>query len=215
MSTPGFDPETVDEIGCPVWINELAPDDPNHLVHVVRDLEPARALELLGADRQSISSCELPAERPDEHTSLPGAAIAALNPMAVLLAGRVGDWTFVYDDLGYTLGFLKTADPALETAQVLSGEGAAAATGYVTITGQAGFVYAVGGELLTNASAVFELSDLPEDARAEARAAFESAGSCDPEFDDYLGIRAVCALAGLPCGLEAIRELPLLVAPLD
>ncbi|MFD2421458.1 hypothetical protein [Amycolatopsis pigmentata] len=44
MPTPGFEPGTLDEIGCPVWISDLANDDPNHLVHVVRDLEPAEAL---------------------------------------------------------------------------------------------------------------------------------------------------------------------------
>jgi hypothetical protein len=205
MATPGFEPGTLDESGCPVWISELANDDPNHLVHVVRGLDPADALTLLGADRQSITSCELPAERPDYWTSLPRAAIAPLAPTCVLMAGRIRGWTFIYDDLGLTLG---------EGAQALSGDGRVAATGYATITGHAGFLYAVDSDLLTNQE-LLALADLDDDTPAEARAAFESAGSFDPEYDDHVSMRAVCVLAGLPSTLSDLRQIPLLVAPLD
>lgn len=214
MSTPGFGPDTLDESGCPVWISELANDDPNHLVHVVRDLEPADALELLGAARQSITSCDLPAERPDQWTSLPRAAIRPpLNPTAVLLAGRIGDWTFIYDDLGLTLGLPQPERPPLETAQVLSSTGKVAATGYVTINGHAGFIYAVDGDLLTRQE-LFALAELADDTPTEVRAAFEPAGTFDIEFDDYVSMRALCVLARLPRMLEDFRKIPLLVAPL-
>lgn len=214
MPTPGFGPDVLDESGCPGWISELADDDPNHLVHVVRDLEPTDALELLGADRQSITSCELPAERPDERTSLLRAAIAPLNPLAVLLAGRIGDWTFIYDDLGVTLCLWQPEGGSLDAAQVLSSRGTIAASGYVTITAHAGFTYAVDGDLLTNQE-LFALAHLADDTPAELRGVFESAGSCDIEFDDYVSMRAICVLAGLPRTMAGLRQIPLLVAPLD
>lgn len=214
MSTPGFGPDTLDESGCPVWISELAADDPNHLVHVVRDLAPADALALLGADRLSITSSELPTERVDEWTSLPRAAISPLNPLAVLLAGRIGDWTFVYDDLGLTLYLPSPQGRPLHTTEVLSGKGKVAATAYVTVTGKAGFSYAADGELLA-AQGSDEPEELDDDTPADVRAAFELAGTCDVEFDDHFGMRALCVLAGLPPTLEAFRRIPLLVAPLD
>ncbi|MEV0698701.1 hypothetical protein AB0I53_12395 [Saccharopolyspora sp. NPDC050389] len=45
-----FDPGTLGEDGSSAWTNALAGEerDPNHLVHIVRDLEPVDALELLG-----------------------------------------------------------------------------------------------------------------------------------------------------------------------
>jgi hypothetical protein len=148
MPALGFEPNTLGEDGCPAWIGELANDDPNHLVHVVRELEPADALALLGADPQLITACELPAQRPDQWTSLARAAISPPDPLAVLLAGRTGDWTFIYDDLGLTLASGQPGRPPPETAQVLSSAGDVAATGCATITGHAGFIYAVHGELL-------------------------------------------------------------------
>lgn len=217
MPAPGVGPDTLDEIGCPVWITELANDDPNHLVHVVRDLEPAEALELLGADRKSITPCELPAKRPDAWTSLPRAAIAPLDPTAVPLAGRAGDWTFVYDDLGLTLGLWAPDGQRLEGAQALSGKGKTAATGYVTINGHAGFVYAVDGDVVAQQE-LFRLDELDEDTPAEIRAVFERAGTeteFDDDFDDYVSMRAIRVLAGLPRALTDVRRIPLLVAPLD
>lgn len=214
MPTPGFEPDTLDESGCPVWISDLAVDDPNHLVQVVRDLEPEEALELLGAERQAIAPCELPPKRPDAWTSLPRAAIGPVNPTAVLLAGRVGDWTFVYDDLGLTLNLWQPEERPLEAAQVLSGKGKTAATSYVTITGHAGFVYAADGDVMTNQE-LFGPDELDEDTPAEIRAVLEQAGTFETDFDDYLGMRAICLLAELPRTLQDLRRIPLLVAPLE
>ncbi|WP_216894189.1 hypothetical protein [Nocardia alni] len=213
MSAPGFAPDALDEFGCPTWISELAIDDPNHLLHVVRDLGPADALELLGAERRSITSCELPAERPDRWTSLPRAAIAPLNPTAVLLAGRIGEWTFVYDDLGLTLGLPQPEGQSLEAAQLLSDKGKVAATGFVTMDGPAGFIYAVDGDLLTSQE-LSALEELADDTPAEVRGAFETAGAYDIELDDYINMRAACILAGLPSTMRGLRHIPLLVAPL-
>ncbi|MGI8312586.1 hypothetical protein [Saccharopolyspora hattusasensis] len=75
MPTPGFPPSTLDAGGGPIWISELASDDPNHAVHVVRDLEPADALEALGAKPRLFRPCELPRSKPDKWTSLPAAAL--------------------------------------------------------------------------------------------------------------------------------------------
>jgi hypothetical protein len=228
MPAPGFRPNTLAEDGCPVWIGELANDDPNHLVHVVRGLEPADALALLGADPQSITACELPARRPDQWTSLPRAAISPLDPLAVLLAGRTGDWTFIYDDLGLTLFFDQPGSPPPppETAQVLSSNGEVAATGYYTINGHAGFTYAVNGEVLAQVDdggwltgeVLPRLADLADDRLAGVSAAFESAGTISTdsgELDNYASMRAICALAGLPRTMADLRQIPLLVAPLN
>jgi len=223
MPAPGFGPNTLGEDGCPVWIGELANDDPNHLVHAVRGLEPADALALLGADPQSITACELPARRPDQWTSLPRAAISPLDPLAVLLAGRTGDWTFIYDDLGLTLFFDQPGSPPPppETAQVLSSNGEVAATAYYTVTGHAGFAYAVNGEVLAyvgDGEVLPGSADPADDRLAGVSAAFESAGifSTDSgELDDYASMRAICALAGLPRTMADLRQIPLLVAPLN
>src|SRR4051812_29819610 len=98
MATPGFPPGTLDDLGCPVWITDLADEDPNHTVHVVRDLDPADALLSLGVKPHQIRSCELPAHRVDSRTSLPRAEISPTDSGAVLVAGRMGIWTFIYDD---------------------------------------------------------------------------------------------------------------------
>jgi hypothetical protein len=93
--------------GYPAWIAGLQCEEPNHTVLVVRDLDPDSALQLLGVPPEEIRPCELPAERPDESTSLPRAAFDTEDDTgAVLLAGRIGDWTFIYDDGGIT-----TPDP--------------------------------------------------------------------------------------------------------
>lgn len=105
MPAPGFPPHTLDDDGCPIWITELAGQDPNHTLHVVRGLEPAAALEAVGAKPHLFRPCELPQRKPDEWTSLPAAALE-IDPgeCAALLAGRVGEWTFVYEDAGATAG---------------------------------------------------------------------------------------------------------------
>lgn len=214
MSEPYFTPDSVDELGNPQWISALTTgDDPNHVVHVVRDLEPAEALELLGVDPQAIKPCELPGGSAE----LARAAMRPLDPSVVLIAGRVGDWTFVYDDLGET-GFLwhLPERPPLDAAKVLSDKGSTAATSHVSITGNTGFTYAVEGELLVNVSEKpFERSDLEEEPPAEIRAALDAAESFAIEYDDGLPMRMICALAGLPRTLDELRRIPLLIAPLE
>lgn len=49
MTTPGFPPHTLDPEGTPVWITDLASDNPHHILHVVHGIEPEEALERLGA----------------------------------------------------------------------------------------------------------------------------------------------------------------------
>ncbi|WP_156959542.1 hypothetical protein [Nocardia sp. BMG51109] len=217
MPEPYFSPEQLDETGSPAWINALGGEeyDPNHLIHVVRDLEPADALEVLGVDRQAIGPCVLPTRNPDDRTSLARLAIAPLNPTVVLIAARIGDWTLIYDDLGET-GYLWHLEqrPPVEAAEALSAKGTVAATSNVAMTGHIGFTYAVDGNILFWRSHDEFDPDL-DDAPAEARAATESAGTIDAEFDDGVTMRTICALTGLPRTLAELREIPLMIAPYD
>ena len=214
-----FDPRTLDEAGCPAWISALAGEehDPNHLVHVVRDLEPADALELLGVDRQAIRPCELPTRNPGELTPLARAAIHPLNPTVVLMAARIGDWTFIYDDLGETLCLWHLPDrPPMDATEALSIKGKVAATGNIAITGQVGFTYAVNGKILVQETEdVPSSTELGENTPAKVRAAVKAAGIFDSGDDYGVSMRMICALAGLPRTLDELRQIPLLVAPLD
>ncbi|WP_327113405.1 DUF6461 domain-containing protein [Streptomyces sp. NBC_01341] len=214
MPTPGFPPSTLDSEGTPIWITDLATGDPGHVLHVARGIEPAEALEVLGAKPGLIQSCELPDSKPDEWTSLPCAALG-IEPgtSAALLAGRVGEWTFVYDDSGFTCD-----DDAATKA--LSADGRTAATSAYTINADASLIYAVGGEQVEWVD-VDDLNleeDLPG-MPAELRAAFEAAGNVPTEdfepgqADGIIVMRAACALAGLALTLEDIRRIPLLVVP--
>ncbi|MFE9367349.1 hypothetical protein ACFYNN_32200 [Streptomyces sp. NPDC006978] len=56
---------------------------------------------------------------------------------AALLAGRVGEWTFVYDDSGCTFE---------DAAEALSADGRTGATSVFSINGDASFTYAVDGK---------------------------------------------------------------------
>ncbi|GAA1968223.1 DUF6461 domain-containing protein [Amycolatopsis minnesotensis] len=210
MPTPDFPPNTLDSEGEPRWIAELASADPNHALHVVRGLEPAAALAALGANPQRVRPVELPDGKPDDQTSLPGAALE-IGPGsgATLLAGRIGDWTFVYDDGGYTYDEENTA--------VLSAGGRSAATSMFSINADASLTYAVDGEQLAwvNVDDLDLEEDLPE-MPAELRAAFEAAGTIELDYlepgeaDYSIAMRAVCALAGLTCTIDDIRRIPLL-----
>lgn len=209
MPTPDFPPNTLDSDGDPLWIVELANADPNHAVHVVRDLEPAEALKRLGANPERFRSVELPDSKPDDRTSLPGAALDVKpGTGAALLAGRIGDWTFVYDDSGYTTG---------DSAAALSDGGRSAATSYFSINADASLTYAVDGKEVAwvNVDDLDLETDLPE-MPAELRAAFEAAGTVELDYlepgePDYaIAMRAVCALAGLTCTIDDIRRIPLL-----
>ncbi|WIX98201.1 hypothetical protein QRX60_29500 [Amycolatopsis mongoliensis] len=210
MPTPGFPPDVLDEDGEPSWISALACSGPHHAVHVVRDLEPATALERLGAKAAGIRPGALPAARPDELTSLPAASLGAdAGGAATLTAGRIGSWTFVYDDSAITA----------DRGPLLSVGGRIAATGRYTINADAGLTYAADGETVAwitvdDLDLEADLPGLP----AELRAAFESAGTFDDgeldpgEPDPQICMRAVCALAGLHCTIEDLREIPLLIA---
>ncbi len=214
MSTPGFPPSTLDSIGTPIWITDLATADPNHILHVACGIEPAEALEVLGAKPGLIQSCTLPDSKPGEWTSLPCAALG-IEPgtSAALLAGRIGEWTFVYDDSGFTCDDADT--------KALSDNGRTAATSVYTINADAHLTYAVDGEQVewVNVDDLVLHEDLPG-MPAELRAAFEAAGNVpleefEPgEADGCIVMRAACALAGLALTLDDIRRVPLLVVPL-
>ncbi|MFH8533859.1 DUF6461 domain-containing protein [Streptomyces tendae] len=210
MPTPGFPPSTLDALGTPIWISDLAPGDMNHTLHVVRGIDPAGALEVLGAKPELIQLCELPASSPNEWTSLPCAALG-IEPgtSAALLAGRVGEWTFVYDDSGYT-----------HDGTALSGEGRVSATSVHTINADASLVYAVDGEevMWINVDDLSLDEDLP-DMPDELRAAFEAAGTVETEgaepgeADSQVAMRAACSLAGMALTLSDLRRRSLLVVP--
>jgi len=213
MPTPGFPPHTLDDEGSPIWLDELAAEDPNHTLHVVRGLDPAAALEVLGAKPRWFQACELPDARPDEWTSLPGAALGVEpGSSATLLAGRIGEWTFVYDDFGAT---------DHDSTEALSADGRAAATSMFSINADASLTYAVDGTRLAwiNVDDLDLAEDLPG-MPAELRAAFTAAGVVEfdylePGDPDYaIAMRAACALAGLACTLDDLRRIPLLVTPL-
>ncbi|WP_067666242.1 hypothetical protein [Nocardia miyunensis] len=218
MADPYFSPDQLDETGCPTWLSALAGEeyDPNHLVHIVRDLEPADALAVLGVDPQDIGPCVLPAREPGDQASLARAAIDPRNPTVVLIAARVGDWTFIYDDLGET-GYLWHLEqrPPVEAVEALSAAGVAAASSIVSMTGHIGFSYAVDGEILygraNDECYPSDLAGVP----AEVRAAVEAAGAYDGESDDGITMRMICALGGLPRTLDELRAIPSLIAPYD
>ncbi|RDI60594.1 hypothetical protein DFR76_115224 [Nocardia pseudobrasiliensis] len=210
MATPGFPTNTLDSEGMPLWISGLASEDPNHCVHVVRGLEPEAALEALGAEARLFRSCELPADRPDGRISLPAAALGAQSgDVGTLLAGRVGEWTFVYDDWG-------TADDPV----ALSADGRVAAMSYYSINADASLTYCVDGDRIAwinvdDLELDTDLAELPE----ELRAAFEAAGTVEFDYlepgeaDFSLCMRAVSALAGMPYTLDELRRIPLLLTP--
>ncbi|MFD9053589.1 DUF6461 domain-containing protein [Streptomyces zaomyceticus] len=214
MPTPGFPPSTLNTEGTPIWITDLAAGDPNHILHVVRGIEPAEALEVLGAKQSLIQACELPDSTPDERTSLPAAALG-IEPgtSAALLAGRIGEWTFVYDDSGFTYDDAAT--------KALSADGRMAATSVYTINGDASLTYAVDGEQVqwVNIDDLVLEADLPS-MPAELRAAFEAAGTIElegfesGEADRQIAMRAACSLASLALTLSVLRRVPLLVVPL-
>ncbi|MER6537967.1 DUF6461 domain-containing protein [Streptomyces sp900105755] len=213
MPTPGFPPATLNSEGLPAWISDLASYDPNHSLHVVRGLEPAQALRTLRAEPESIRPCVLPDTNPSDRFSLPFAALGDEPTLpAALLAGRIGEWTFVYDDSGATFD---------DTAEALSRNGRTAATTVYTINGDAYLIYAVDGEEV--ASIYPDDLCLEEDLPGmpgELAAALQAAGIADwedlepGEVDSLIGMRTACALAGLAVTLDDIRRIPLLIAPL-
>jgi len=172
---------------------------------------------MLGVDPTEIRPAELPTRQPGDLTSLARAAIHPLDPVVVLIAARTGDWTLIYDDLGETsFQWLRPERPPLNTTATLSGMGKVAATSSIAVTGQAEFTYAVDGEILVmSGDPVFSATDLDKDAPPEVRLAIEAAGTFEAGEDIGLGMRTICALAGLPRTLDQLRQLPLLLAPLE
>ena len=211
MATPGFPRNTLDSEGLPVWIRDLASEDPNHSLHVVRDMGPVRALEALRVEPASIQRCVLPGKKPNRYTSLPSAAFGSdTGDAATLLAGRVGQWTFVYDDLGYTFD---------GTAEVLSRGGRTAVTTVYTINGHASLHYAVDGEEIEEVVVdELGLGERLPGMPADLAAAFEAAGIADwedlepGEVDSRIGMRVACAMAGAVLMLDDLRRIPLVMA---
>jgi hypothetical protein len=212
VPTPGFAVGTLDKSGCPVWITDLdGSEDLNHTVHVVRDLEPTDALRVLGAKPGMITPCQLPAQRPDPWTSLPRAAISPTDSGAVLLAGRIDAWTFVYDDAGFTSRG-EHGDPS---AKSLSANGGKAATGTEGHSLNTMFAYAIDGVVSFDVTDG-DIDPGDEEIPAGLRPAVDAAGifgSGDLEPDFSINMRVLCALAGLQCTLDDLRQIPLLVAP--
>jgi hypothetical protein len=225
MPAPGFPANTLDSNGTPIWISELAgSDDPVHVLYVVRGLEPREAMETLGARPDSIRSCELPDVRPADGTGLIAAALgivkssdasrmATLAPGvpvadATLVAGRVGPWTFVYDDFGFTTDSF---------GGPLSGVGEVTVTSYYNYYADITLEYAVRGEepigwITHDLDLTRDLPGMP----GELRAAFDAAGVVEVDnvepgwHDDAIFMRVACAMAGLTFTLGDLRRIPLL-----
>ncbi|GAB2685703.1 hypothetical protein GCM10027271_55470 [Saccharopolyspora gloriosae] len=239
MPTPGFPPGTLDADDRPIWLSEL--DVIGHsTAHLVRDVAPRAALELLGLDAGSAVPCTLPAQSTDEHTSLPRAALGDPDCVAVLLAGRVHGWTLVFDDAGATseVGDLERARavdaaaggdwsgleamagrprPAVqEPSAVLSAAGGPAVTIRTNFTGPPVAIgYAIDGELVFSTdSDDLDLRD-PQP-RADVRAAIAAAGISDEddlapgEPDTFALARIGCALAGVTWTLPDLRATDLI-----
>lgn len=212
MAVPGFPPNTLDDEGTPLWISGLVDEDPNYSVHVVRGLDPADALEALGAKPRLFRPWQLP-DTLDEWTWLSAAPLGVdLDEYStLLLAGRVGEWTFVYDDFGAT---------AHDETPLLAAQGRVAATSMLSINADASLTYFVDGEELAwiNVDDLELDRDLPA-MPGELRAAFEAAGTFDLDYlepgeaDYSIGMRVVSALADLRCTLADLRGIPLVVAP--
>jgi hypothetical protein len=214
MPIPGFRAGTLSNDGYPAWITALDNyEGANHTVHVVRGLAPADALQLVGAPQAVITPCRLPAQQPGNRTSLPRAAIGSADSGAVLLAGQVGPWSFIYDDAGLT----SLAQDGVSPAEMLSADGreAAACTGGGL---NPSLEYAVDGELLLHIiddDISHAEENIPAGLRAAVGAAgiFESGDDEDGEDDYGVNMRVVCALAGLNISLGELRSIPLLAAP--
>lgn len=133
----------------------------------------------------------------------------------MLLSGRVGEWTFVYDDCGHTVGDDET--------KALSAHGRTAATSVFTINADASLVYAVDGAEaawinVDDLDIERDLPGMPD----ELRAAFQAAGTVEAdclepgepgEPDHDIAMRAICALAGLVRTTDELRRIPLLATP--
>jgi hypothetical protein len=212
MAVPGFRAEALNEDGGPLWIDSVAAEDPNHLLHVVRGLDPAAAIELVGGRVvRELAPGQLPAERPDSWSTPVHTAVGADRMVDLLLAGRRGEWTFVYDTSGVT-GW---AQDRREMSAVLSADGRVAAVSIWTINADSSFSYAVDGEAVftvTESYNPFYDAETPD----VLRPVIEAAGRPDGADDDYeINMRLVCALAGLTWTPAELRAEPLLVGTVE
>jgi len=210
MAIPGFRAEALNATGGPLWIDSLADADPNHLLHVVRGLDPAAAVELVGGRvLRELAPGELPAERPDDFRT-PAHLVAGLDRMTdVLVAGRRGDWTFVYDASGIT-GW---TEDRRTMATRLSADGRVAATSSWTINGKSSVSYTEDGETVFQITESYDPAYDDEDTPDRLRPVIEAAGRVDGTEDDFeINMRIVCALAGLTWTPRELRAEPLLVA---
>jgi hypothetical protein len=211
MAVPGFRPEALDEAGGPLWIDSLANEDPNHLLHVVRGLSPVAAIELVGGRVvRELTPGELPMERPDEWSTPAHAAMSADRMIDLLVAGRRGDWTFVYDASGVT-GWTKDFKAM---ATLLSADGRVAATSNWTINAATGISYAEDGQLVFAVTDSYNPEYHDADTPDQLRPVIEDAGRVEDaeDGDDYeINMRIVCVLAGLTWTPDELRAEPLLI----
>ena len=207
MAVPGFPAEAIDENGFPRWITQLGDGDAHHLLHVVRGLSPEQALRLVGGGTvyRYLAPGTLPAEPAEDGRSLVHAAVDVDRRADLLIAGRNGDWTFVYDPLGETV----------EVVDVLSADGRVAASAISSINADASLWYAEDGQTVCEIMEPYGpeyTEELPE----ALRPAVEAAGSVDStdedEWDIDVNVRIACALAGLMWTLEELAAQPLVVA---
>jgi hypothetical protein len=209
MSTPGFPAGTLDAEGAPIWISDLAEEEPHHTVHVVRGLEPTEALELLGAKPRLFQPCEIPHDRPETWRLGPA------GDGFTLLAGRVGDWAFVYDGEGAT-SFDADSSPITVPAKGLSADGRVAATSTVTFEGKTDLGYAVDGEVLVHVT-TGGLPYLETELPSELQAAIDAAGTFEPlhegQLDESVYLRAIAILAGMQCTTDELRRVSLVATP--
>jgi hypothetical protein len=213
MPDPGFWADLLTPHGTPRWLADLTDDDEVCSVLAVRDLEPARALELLGVRPAHITSdAILPPLSPEGVSfSLVRAAIEPTDASAVFLAAKHGPWTFVFHD---------TNEIHMSGAtEVLAAEGGEAISVGNTIKSQNYFVYSVGGELVVEEdySIAEMLTDeqIPEALRpaVDAARAFDRS-HLEPDSPDAFNERVLCAHADLRFSLDDLRAKPYLIGTL-
>jgi hypothetical protein len=218
MTTTIFEQQgLLDEDGYPAWVTALASENHGIGLYVVRDLDPAAALERAGARRPRIRPVELPAEVPDDewYSRAQAALGVAAGEGSALVSFAVGDWTVVYDAGGLTL-----MDQAM-LADLAVGDLEAAHCS-VNIELDTHVAYTVDGLAfwVGEPISVYRLEDLPERLRPAAEAAgidwpTGNGGEDDEhEWDPAENFRLVCAIAGLRLTLDDVRALPLLGAEL-
>ncbi|AGL16182.1 DUF6461 domain-containing protein [Actinoplanes sp. N902-109] len=211
MNNPLFSADAVSLRGIPDWIDRLAWEDPNHSLYVVRGLDPAEVIGIVGGEQvRTLAPGELPEDTADEWSGVvPHALEAAGGGDLLRVAGRRGDWTFVYDTFGGMDG---------ELAKTLSKGGRAAAYVVNSISGISRVDCAEDG------SGVYELDDSydpdydQENVPELLRNAIDAAMAVDledPDWDLGVNMRIVCALAGLTWTYEEFRQHPLTIARYD